>query len=257
MTDNQTEMSSLPRISNRSLAEEVISHIEEAIRSAVLKPGQKLLSEPVLAAQLGVSRNTLREAVNILVDKGVLYRMRGIGTFVSGQSEFMLQTNLEEVISTSSVIRNKGHVPGQHGFKLIIESASELVAKQLQLDPGKQVIHISRIRTADGVPVIFSEEYISQDLLVNVPLPYEAENLDNWSIYNHLLEAGFTIDLVMTRIKSQLVDRRIAKLLDMKEGQTLLRMEQTHFSKNNIKPILFCINYHNDSIIDVEVIRKG
>jgi GntR family transcriptional regulator len=257
MSNNQQDVASLSSIPNRSLAGEVISRIVEAIRTSIFKPGQKLPGEPALAVQLGVSRNTLREAMNILVDKGVLYRMRGIGTFVSGQSEFMLQTSLERVVGTSQLIRNKGHVPGQRGFKLTIETPSETIAKKLQFDPSQKVLHISRIRTADGIPVILSEEYIPLELLEGIALPYEAESCDNWSIYEYLAQAGYSIDMAGTRIKSLLAGRSLARLLEIKEGQSLLCLEQIHFSNNYLKPVLYCINYHNDTIIDVEVVRKG
>jgi len=252
-----SDISSLPPIANRSLTEEVISRIEEAIRTSVLKPGQKLTSEPALAAHLGVSRNTLREAVNILVNKGILYRMRGIGTFVSVQSEFMLKTNLEHIVGTSQLIRNIGHVPGQRGFKLIIETPSEKIAKKLQIDPNQKVVHIFRIRTADDIPVIVSEEYISLEMLEGVTLPYEAESCANWSIYEFLASAGYSIYMASTRIKSLVADQVLARLLEIEEGQSLLCMEQLHFSNNYLKPILYCINYHNDNIIYVEVVRKG
>jgi GntR family transcriptional regulator len=257
MTNSQDEISALTRIPNRSLTEEVITRIEEAIRTSLFKPGQKLLSEPALAAQLGVSRNTLREAVHILVDKGVLYRLRGIGTFVTGQSEYMLQTNLERVVGTSQLIRNKGLVPGQREFKLSIEISTEYIAQKLQIEQGEKVLHISRIRTADSIPVILSEEYIAMNLLDDVELPFGAEELDNWSIYGYLAQAGYVIDMAGTRIKSLVADRRLARLLEIKEGQPLLSMEQIHYSNNSLKPILYCINYHNDNIIDVEVVRKG
>jgi len=257
MSNNQQANSGLLRIPNRSLNEEVLSRVEEAIRTAVFKPGERLPSEPVLASQLGVSRNTLREAVNILVDKGVLYRMRGIGTFVSGQSEFMLQTNLERVVGTSQLIRNKGHLPGQHGFKLSVETPPEAITKKLQIEAGQQVLHISRIRTADGIPVILSEEHIPMELLHGISLPYEAENCENWSIYDYLSQAGYTIDMAVTRIKSLVADRNLAKLLDIKVNQSLLCLEQIHFSNNHLRPVLYCVNYHNDNIIDIEVIRKG
>lgn len=257
MANDKQDVSILSRIPNRSLTEEVFQRVEEAIRTSVFKPGQRLPSEPVLASQLGVSRNTLREAINILVDKGVLYRARGIGTFVSKQSEFMLQTNLERVVGTSQLIRNKGHIPGQRGFKLTTENPTEIIAEKLQIDPTQRVLHISRIRTADGIPVILSEEYISLELLEDTTLPYEAENCDNWSIYEYLAQAGYPIDMAGTRIKSLVADRRLARLLEIKEGRSLLSLEQIHFSNNYPKPVLYCINYHNDAIIDIEVIRKG
>jgi GntR family transcriptional regulator len=257
MANNQQEISSLSRIPNRSLTEEVLQRVEEAIRTSVFKPGQKLPSEPVLASQLGVSRNTLREAINILVDKNVLYRARGIGTFVSNQSEFMLQSNLERVVGTSQLIRSKGHIPGQRGFKMASEIPGETIAKKLQIDPLQEVLHISRIRTADEIPVILSEEYISLELLQDTALPYEAEGCDNWSIYEYLARAGYSIDMAGTRIKSLIADRRLARLLEIKEGRSLLCLEQLHFSNSYPKPILYCVNYHNDTIIDIEVVRKG
>jgi GntR family transcriptional regulator len=257
MSNNQQLPSPLARIPSRSRSEEVVVRIEEAIRSSVFKPGQQLPSEPVLADQLGVSRNTLREAINSLIEKGVLYRSRGVGTFVTVQSEIMLQTNLEQVVGTSSIIRSKGYEPGQRGFKMLVENADDWVAQRLQIEPGSKVLHISRIRTASLTPVISSEEYIPMDLLDGKPLPEGTADCDNWSIYEYIHQTGFEISMAMTHIKATMSDRHLAKVLEIKEGQPLLRLEQIHYSNAFLRPVLFCVNYHNDNIIDVEVVRKG
>jgi GntR family transcriptional regulator len=257
MLDNLQETELISRIHSRPLTVEIIERIEDAIRDGLYKPGQQLPSEPTLAQQLGVSRNTLREALKSMIDKGLLSRNRGVGTFVTFQPDLVLTTSLDQVVSTSDVIRGKGQEPGQRNFTWSVEKLSETVATRLRKAPGDLALCISRLRTANKVPVILSEEYIPLELVdVNNSFGLEA-NDNNWSVYKFLAQHGYEVTSVVTHIRAVTADRKLARLLEIKEGQPLLRLDQLHFSKFFPNPVLYCTNFHNYRLIDVTVYRKG
>ncbi len=214
-------------ISSKTLTEEVVKRLQEAIADKHLLPGEKLLSEPKLAQQLGVSRNTLREAINVLVSKEVLYRHRGIGTFVSESLPFSLGASLERLISTTEVIKQGGYEPGTTNFDIRTIAAEEEVAKVLRINTGDTIVLFARTRTADGIPVIRSHEHIPL-AIVEPHLAHlrTVEGLQNWSIYG------------------------------VRVGAPLLRFEQTHFGQDPDIPLLYCINYHNDKLIDAVFVRR-
>jgi GntR family transcriptional regulator len=254
MLDNQ-QNKTLKKIVSPSITDEVINQLLNAIRSDVFVPGEKLPSEPALANQLGVSRNTLREALNSLIEKGYLFRQRGVGTFVTPQSGVMLNANLANVVGTSSLIKNQKKTPGQADFSYQFEPATKEVAESLQIAESDQVLHISRVRTANGIPVIQSEEYIPGDI---PGLDYEFEKyakMDNWSIYDYLKKYDYAIRSTITHVHAIAADKELAKKLDVDENAPLLCLVQTQFTNKYMKPLLFCKNYHNDKIINIMLVR--
>ena len=256
MSDNNNN-SGLKKIVYPSITDEVINQLLNAIRSEIFSPGEKLPSEPVLANQMGVSRNTLREALNTLIEKGYLYRQRGVGTFVTPQSGVMLSANLANVVSTSLLIKNQKKTPGQKSFSYKFEPASKEIAGKMQVAEKDQVMHISRVRTANGIPVIQSEEYIPGDL---PGLDYDfdkCETMGNWSIYDHLKKYDYAVKSIITHVHAIAADKELAVRLEVEENTPLLCLEQTQFANSYIKPVLYCMNYHNDKIINFMLVRTG
>jgi GntR family transcriptional regulator len=255
MLDNQHKKF-FRRITYPSVTDEVINQILNAIRTDVFTPGVRLPSEPNLADQMGVSRNTLREALNTLIEKGFLFRQRGVGTFVTPQSVVMLKANLSNVVSTSGLITNQKKEPGQANFTYRFELPSKKVAENLHVPETQKVMHVSRVRTADGVPVILSEEYFSSNIS---GLDYDLSmytTLDNWSIYDYFKKANYNIQSVITHVHAISADLEMAQELDVEEHSALLCLEQIHFSNAYIRPLLFCMNYHNDKIINIMLVRS-
>jgi GntR family transcriptional regulator len=255
MLDNQPNKT-FKKIVYPSITDEVANQILNAIREDVYIPGDKLPSEPDLAEQMGVSRNTLREAMNTLIEKGYLYRQRGIGTFITLQSAVMLKANLADVVGTTALISNQNKIPGQIDFMYQYELPSKQVAENLQITETVEVMHISRVRTADGIPVIKSEEYFCSGINgMDYDLaPYT--NSQNWSIYEHFLKANYRIQTVITRVHAIIADKEMASKLKLEENTTLLFMESTHFSSTHAKPIMYSLNYHNDKILNLMLVRS-
>lgn len=256
MLDNQP-IKFFRKIVYPSVMDEVANQILEAIRNDVFVPGEQLPSEPNLADQMGVSRNTLREALNTLIEKGYLFRQRGVGTFVSLQSGVMLKANLADVVGTTTLISNQKKVPGQIDFTFQYELPSKDIAESLQISESVEVMHVSRVRTADGTPVIKSDEYFRSDI---PGLDYDLspfKKVDNWSIYDYFRKANYGIQTVITHVHAIVADAEMANKLKVKENTPLLCLVQTHFSNTHSKPIMYCLNYHNDKILNLMLVRSS
>lgn len=235
----------------------VIERILTAVQEGSFQPGKQIPSEPKLANQLSVSRNTVREAINSLVHNGILYRERGIGTFITAQSPKLLVTNLASALGTTQILKGQNKTPGQKNFSWTEEAPNENILEYLELQPGDLVMHISRLRTAGGIPFIQSDEYIP----IGIPnMKYDfshVEDKENWSMYAYLSKFGYEVNSVVTHVHAVSANKIIAKGLEIQENVAILKLDQTHYSNKSLKPILHSINYHNDNVIDMRIVRAG
>ncbi|MFI5955107.1 GntR family transcriptional regulator [Cryptosporangium sp. NPDC051539] len=128
------------------------SRMLELITSGSLEPGQRLGSERELASDLGVSRSTLRQALGVLEQSGVVRRVpgRGGGTFVRRAK---IERDLSSVVGVPALLRAQGFTAGSRVVSAAIRTADDATAAALELEPGGLVTEVVRIRLADGSPV--------------------------------------------------------------------------------------------------------
>ena len=153
-------------------AEDVRRALVSRIGDGELRPGERLGSERDLAASLGVSRSTLRQALGVLYDEGVVRRVpgRGGGTFVS-QSK--IERDLSRVLGLPAMLRSQGVTAGTRVVTAGLEGADETVAKELGVKAGALVVSLVRIRLADGSPISVEHATLPADRfpgLLELPL---------------------------------------------------------------------------------------
>jgi len=252
MSDNIHQTIAFSNPNSDLLPDLLADSIRQAVRENRLKPGEQLPSEPEFAESLGVSRTTLRDAVRILVSEGTLLRRRGVGTFVSTDPLMSIQDGLENLSSTSELIRNHGFEPGTSYSAWEQISASKDLANVLGLDAGAALLHFSRTRTANNTPVIHCEEYVSAQIIAGW-----AKRLleDDWSLYDVLKQAQAGVVSAVCKVIPMVADENLAYRLSVPVHHPLLLLRQTHYSTDN-RPILFCENYHNCDLIEFHVIRR-
>jgi len=132
------------------------------IERGELDPGTRIPSEMALFASLGMSRTTVREALNQLVAEGWLYRIRGIGTFVRDYQVQPCVAQLGEILP-----------------------ACLSVAASLQLVPGTEVIHLERLGSTQGEPLVLADTYLPRDLCRDLI----DRDLTNCSLFDTLKDA--------------------------------------------------------------------
>lgn len=134
--------------------------IREALRIEIarLGPGGQLPSETDLATRFGVTRVTIRNAVDGLVADGLVRREHGRGTFV--QDGVGRVRRLARLTSFSQDLAEQGLEADTSVLVQVRQRATPEVAKALGIEPGTDVAHLARLRSADGEPVAFQEAWL-------------------------------------------------------------------------------------------------
>lgn len=236
-----------------TLAVGIARQLSERVRVGTLRPGMRLPSEPKLAEQFGVSRNTLREAIRTLIAQGMLESRHGIGTFVREErAAWPVETGIEELTSTTEMIVRARHRPGCRDYRLEVVAAPARVATALSLAHGTGVYHLSRVRLADDQPVMVCDDYLPADR-VSGAVMRRFEGMG--SLFSFLAErCGLAVTVARTVITPVIPTAQVAEALSTAVEDPLLLLKQTHFESDN-QPFLYSENYINPSFIGFHVRR--
>jgi GntR family transcriptional regulator len=201
--------------------------LRERISQGELTPLQPIPSERQLEEIYSVSRSTIRQAIELLVRQGFLYREHGKGTFVSPQK---LQKGISELTSFSEDMKRRGIVPGQKVLEMGFVKPSENVLRHLELPAGQtEVMRIERLRLGDGVPIGLQTSYYVLPEGQTVTM----EDLDEYGSMYRMLQEKF--HLIPTEadetLEVALATPREASLLLIKPGSPLLLSERTTYSQ--------------------------
>ena len=126
-----------------------------------LEVGQAIPSERQLTSDLGVSRLTIRAALDELVRDGYLDRRHGSGTYVTEPKIAQPLT----LTSFSEDMRRRGMVPGSRTLELASTSAGARMARRLQVSPAERLVRVKRLRLADAEPMALEVLHIPEVLV--------------------------------------------------------------------------------------------
>lgn len=199
---------------------QVSSRLEAAIRSGEIPPGARLENEIAIGQRLGLSRPTIRRAIQELVDRGLLVRRRGIGTqVVQGQV-----TRQVELTSLFEDLQSTQHAPATQVLLHEVVPAPAAAAERLSVPAGSDVLHIRRLRTADGAPVAILENFLPAEMA-----EITREELEQRGLYQVLRGRGITIRIANQRIGARRAHDDEGPLLDIDRDGPVLLMERTAF----------------------------
>ena len=182
--------------------------------------GEQFPPERQLAEALGISRMTLRRAIDELVAKGVVRRRHGSGVFALGPK-------LDQPLAASSFTEDmlaRGMRPGSSVLSFEVELAGAHIARRLHLQEGAEIIMILRLRLADGEPLALEELHVPSCLVPGL----SAQDLENGSFYELLRERfGIELNHSVQTIEPTLIDADEAKTLGVPELSPALLFERT------------------------------
>lgn len=219
--------------------------LRQEIAGGALKRGEKLPPEHELAARFNVSRMTLRESIEDLVNEGLLYRRHGIGTFVGVPQ---LQRDHTRLTSFFDKAREEGIQVRASLLKLEIIPARAAVAEALDLAPGSQVIRVKTLRFADGVPITVHDAHLPHKLFASILKEnFEAEHL--WDLFE---KCGYKVKRAVQRLEAREADKDVAKLMKIKEGAPILFKERTVYATDGT-PVEFTYCYNRGDLYSLTV----
>jgi GntR family transcriptional regulator len=163
-------------ISSEHLHLQASSAVERASRAVAamisdggLRPGARLPSEADLGPRLGVSRATLREAMKLLEQDGLIQTRHGSGRYVTAAAALRVERPITTYESISQMLRRQGWLPRVEVLAVERELAEGEIARSLQLAPGGQVIRIERLYWHDDKPLVFCVDMVPAHLLPELP----------------------------------------------------------------------------------------
>jgi GntR family transcriptional regulator len=195
--------------------------IAEAIGSGRLAPGDSLPPERDMAAMTGLSRVTVRKAVQALVASGQLLQRRGSGTFVAPKVE-RLEQALSLLTSFTEDMKRRGRSVESVWLSRALHAPAPEEVMALGLGAGDRVARLDRVRRSDGVPLAIERAALSSLIL---PDP---EAVDG-SLYAVLETRGFRPARAVQRISAANLGARDADLLGVAEGVAGLRIERVSY----------------------------
>jgi DNA-binding GntR family transcriptional regulator len=199
---------------------QVAQQLERAIVDGALLPGDRIANEITLADQLGLSRPTMRQAIQTLVDKGLLVRKRGVGTQVV-QSPIRRSV---ELTSLNDDLLAAGKAARTRVLRLDRREAELQTALELQLPAGAPVWQLERLRLVGEQPLAVLSNVIPVDVV-----DLEAADLESAGLYAYFRSCGLRIRVAHQSMGARRATSSEARLLTIGRGDPLLTMRRTAF----------------------------
>lgn len=232
------------------LADVVRAALSKAIISGEFPPGSKLPNEEQLRERFDVSRITLREAVQGLIQDGYVVRRQGSGTYVTRRPA--LRNSLDTNFSYTEYLSRTGSHAGRKVLSARTTPADDEAAEALAVTPETSVVELRRVRTAGRRPAIYSIDYLPADLID----PGRDRKALGGSMYRLLTELGRPVDHGEATIAPAAADAQLAQLLQVPEGSLLQHLRQIDYDPAG-RPVMFSLEWHVPSVIELSVYRRG
>ncbi|MFE5076207.1 GntR family transcriptional regulator [Streptomyces halstedii] len=208
------------RTSPVPLHHQLAQQLQAAVEQGRLAPGSLLGNELELAARLGLSRPTVRQAIQSLVDKGMLVRRRGVGTQV-------VHSRIKRPLELSSLyddLEAAGRRPATRVLRNTVEAATAPVAAALGVAEGSEVHVVERLRLARDEPLALLRNHLPPGLL-----DLDSARLEATGLYRMMRSAGITLHSARQSVGARAAEGEEARLLAEPRGAPLLTMERTTF----------------------------
>jgi GntR family transcriptional regulator len=199
---------------------QVSAFIEQSIESGRVPNGSLFANEIQLAQQLGLSRPTIRRAMQDLVDKGLIVRRRGIGTRV-------VQPKVRRPLELSSLFEDlagSGQTPTTVVLEAGLVPSDETVAAQLDVPTGTEVLKIVRLRSAVGNPIAKLTNYLPETVG-----ELTSKDLEEHGLYELMRGRGIHLHTATQTVGARNATATEARLLDERKNAALLTMQRTTY----------------------------
>jgi GntR family transcriptional regulator len=199
---------------------QVAQHLEGAINSGAIPVGTLIQNEVDLAASMGLSRPTMRRAMQHLVDKGLVVRRRGIGTRV-------VQPKLRRPLELTSLyddLANAGRKPTTKVLSLQTVEAHVEVAEQLEVEEGSPVHELVRLRSAGGEPIAKMTNYLPERLGT-----FTEEELGDHGLYDLIRRQGIVLHSATQTLGARNATAAESRMLDEPKGAALVTAQRVTY----------------------------
>ncbi|WP_306118905.1 MULTISPECIES: GntR family transcriptional regulator [unclassified Roseitalea] len=209
-----------PGVSANPLYLQLAGAIRALIETGALKDSEALPSERDLAAATGLSRVTVRGAIDTLCEEGLMARRRGARSYVTAQ----IDQPLSLLVGFTDDMKRRGATASSRVIEKTVSLPSPEESLKLALSPTDRVVRLTRIRMANGEPLALERAV--------VPLEAVRPEQIGASLYKALHENGFAPHRALQRLQAATASAREAELLEIDPGSPIQQIERLSYLAN-------------------------
>ena len=199
---------------------QVAQLLQHGIESGEIPNGTHFENEVQLAERLGLSRPTMRRAMEHLVDRGLIVRRRGIGTRV-------VQPKVRRPMELTSLyddLARSGQAPATKVLEIETFEPDVDLAERLTSGPGEPALRIVRLRSAGATPIAKMTNYRPESVGT-----FDAEDLEHHGLYELMRGRGIQLHSATQTVGARNASAAESRLLDEPRGAALLTMERVSY----------------------------
>lgn len=221
---------------------QISAWLRESIQVGRYKTDERLPSEIELSQMCCVNRNTLRQAIGELTAKGMLKKVKGLGTFVTASEPVALKHKLNRISSFGQELNQAGVRENTRLLGKGYETPPKHVAQSLALNPDSRVIAVRRLRIGDDLPLIYEETYLPVDLFEGIL------EMDLTGSMYEIFTQKFSVALARCEqtIRAVNLNKKVAPMLGLKSNSAALYMESVTYNDRNMPVEVLCCYFRGD-----------
>jgi GntR family transcriptional regulator len=225
--DSRKELFRIDSESKLPLYDQIERNLRDLIINGRLQPGQMMPPEWDLSALYGVSRLTVRRAVEDLVRQNWLERKHGVGTFVRQPT---IASIADSKLSFTEQMHAIGRKPSSRVLEQRVVPATAKIARAIHIQEGEPTFEITRVRLADDIPILLETSCLSQEQFPSLELRSWSENDSLYKILSE--EYGVIVTGLDHTLKPVLLTETEARQLQTKAGTPALLSEIVAFTRD-------------------------
>lgn len=199
---------------------QIFEELYKEITEGNYKEGDKFPSDTELVKEYEVSRGTIREALKLLFQRGLLVRKQGKGSFVTYKK---IEQNIKHLMGFTELMKSHGKEPSAKVLEITTKLPSPRIQNLLNINPDDKIVKIERLRFGDDEPLIIERSYFNFELFKDL-MKFDLEKESIYSLlYNntdiHLGEAKQSIEAIGA-------GQRESELLNVSPGTPLLLIKR-------------------------------
>jgi GntR family transcriptional regulator len=239
-----------PRI-RRAGARQLYDEIVRLIAQSDLKPGDQIPTEAEFKERLGGARPTIREALKLLEQEGVIRAEHGRGRFLTPAGSIRIDRPITAFESITDMANHFGYTLTNKVLSVSEEHPTPKVAATLNLAAGETVIRLERLRLSGREPVIYCLDHVRRDAIADrvFDVDWSGSLLDTLGRY------GSRPSMSHARVHATMLPEDVAARHDLRDFGPALVIEETAH-KNSGPPVIYALDYHRGDRFAFSFLRK-
>ena len=233
----------------RTLAVQLRDQIRDLVVAEGLNPGDKLPSENDLIARFGVGRTTVREALKLLEQDGVVQTRQGDGRYLTAQPG--LDRPLTRLEGVTEMLASRDLAVHNTVLDIALIEPDEEQRRQLRLAAGEALVRLERRRQHRDDALLYSIDLFPRSL---VPQPLSEVDWTG-SLFALLSDHGHPVAYALTQVRAVTLDRKLARRLGQPATVAWLLLAQTHHDSAG-RPLLYSEDYHRGTDFSFHLVRR-